>query len=88
MDIALPHRGQSVAQTRSEAIQRGLNTFFTGEPCKNGHVSTRNVTDNRCRTCLSGSIQRNAKHEKNDIEVKRRLDKLLEPEPYLEVWEE
>lgn len=31
----------------------GALTYFTGRPCKHGHVSERLVTDRRCRECLS-----------------------------------
>ena len=38
--------------SREEAIAKGLNRYFTGKPCKHGHVSERCVRDgNRCITC-------------------------------------
>jgi len=37
---------------RQDAKSLGLKRFFTGEPCKYGHVSERNVHDNRCRECM------------------------------------
>lgn len=37
--------------SRKEAIQLGLRTFFTGKPCKNGHVSERVVSTYRCVEC-------------------------------------
>jgi hypothetical protein len=34
--------------TRAEAIQRGLKRYFTGKPCKHGHIAERLLT----RTCV------------------------------------
>lgn len=39
---------------RSEAITRGLNTYFTGEPCKHGHVNYRYVQSGACKSCIHG----------------------------------
>lgn len=38
-------------KTRAEAIARGLTRYFTGEPCKHGHVAERNAIDGQCREC-------------------------------------
>lgn len=37
--------------TRKEAKSRGLKRYFTGKPCKRGHVSPRKVCDKRCIQC-------------------------------------
>jgi len=37
--------------SRKEAREKGLKTYFTGVPCKNGHVSERNVNDCCCKKC-------------------------------------
>lgn len=37
--------------SRSEAQAKGLKHYFTGEPCKHGHVSVRTVSSNTCRAC-------------------------------------
>lgn len=34
-----------------EAKQRGLKYYFTGKPCRNGHVSQRVVKNRSCTTC-------------------------------------
>jgi hypothetical protein len=36
--------------TRKEALAQGLKRYFTGKPCKWGHVAERN-TDSDCITC-------------------------------------
>lgn len=38
--------------TRDEAIIFGLKRYFTGEPCKYGHVDERLVSNWQCNTCL------------------------------------
>ena len=37
--------------SRKEAIERGLKRYFTGKPCKNGHVAERFVSNGRCVEC-------------------------------------
>ena len=40
-----------VVISREEAIERGLKTYFTGEPCKHGHVAGRRVDNSGCLEC-------------------------------------
>lgn len=38
--------------SRSEAIARGLKTYYTGKPCKHGHIAGRYVSANSaCMEC-------------------------------------
>lgn len=37
--------------SRQDAIERGLSRYFTGKPCKHGHVSERNVASRMCCEC-------------------------------------
>jgi hypothetical protein len=37
--------------TRAEAKAQGLTYYFTGKPCKNGHIAQKNVCDYGCREC-------------------------------------
>lgn len=37
--------------TRKQAIEMGLERYYTGQKCKNGHVSTRKVYNYACCTC-------------------------------------
>lgn len=49
--------------TRAEALARGLKRYFTGRPCKNGHVAPRRVDNNGCRLCGAAVARRaRAKH--------------------------
>ena len=46
--------------SRDEALRRGLNKFFTGKPCKRGHVAERFVSGIRwCVVCAA----ENRKHK-------------------------
>lgn len=40
--------------TRADARERGLARFFTGRPCKHGHVDERYVSTLGCVSCLRG----------------------------------
>lgn len=37
--------------TRAKAAALGLKHFFSGEPCKFGHIDERWVCNNECREC-------------------------------------
>ena len=37
--------------SREEAAQRGLSRFYTGKPCKAGHVAERYVSNKNCVEC-------------------------------------
>ena len=37
--------------TRAEALAQGLRHYFTGKPCKRGHVSIRNTRKAACLEC-------------------------------------
>jgi hypothetical protein len=37
--------------SRAEAAASGLSRFYTGEPCKSGHLSERFVSNRQCVTC-------------------------------------
>lgn len=36
---------------RQKALQLGQKTFFTGIPCKNGHIAERNTKRYKCVQC-------------------------------------
>lgn len=39
--------------TRAEARRAGLNRYFTGVPCKNGHVDFRYTASGACKGCIA-----------------------------------
>ena len=44
--------------TRQEAIEGGLPKYFTGEACKNGHVSERQTISGACLACKASYLER------------------------------
>lgn len=48
--------------TKSEALKDGYKKYFTGKPCKRGHVAPRKVSDSGCVEC--------GKKKKNDWSIK------------------
>lgn len=41
----------TLPRTRQEAIDQGIKFYFTGELCKNNHVSHRRARDGGCMEC-------------------------------------
>jgi hypothetical protein len=39
--------------SRAAALSKGLKTYFTGKPCKRGHVVERRVDTGDCAECLN-----------------------------------
>lgn len=37
--------------TRAQALAKGLKRYFTGKPCKHGHVAERHSADGACYEC-------------------------------------
>jgi hypothetical protein len=38
--------------TQAEALRQGVTYYFTGKPCKHGHLSERFAQNRNCRECL------------------------------------
>lgn len=49
--------------SRAEAKAAGLKRYFTGEPCKYGHVAEVQVSSNGC--CECNKIKKKAKYQEN-----------------------
>ena len=49
------HRAEGIRlrarRLRLEAKARGETTYFTGQPCKYGHIDDRFVSNGKCREC-------------------------------------
>ncbi|SAL03207.1 hypothetical protein AWB77_06736 [Caballeronia fortuita] len=68
--------------SRADSIARGLKRYFTGKPCKRGHVSERNVA---ALTCIQCSNEKSAARYQSDpdrfrSEARERMAK-KRPEP-------
>lgn len=51
MAIPLPDQWHLLPKTRAEAKQLGVAYYFTGKPCKRGHVAPYLTSIGRCTTC-------------------------------------
>jgi len=49
--------------TRKEAKQAGYTYYFTGNPCKHGHVDYRYISSTECKTCLKIKNKQKVKKE-------------------------
>jgi hypothetical protein len=63
--------------TLSEAVSRGLTRYFTGKPCKRGHIAQRNTLTSACLKCM-GVHQKNRRQRLN-------FNKLLDSQGFVEV---
>lgn len=55
--------------SRKEAVQLGLSRYFTGKPCKNGHIAERLMSVGQCLTCNK------QRYEQNKEAIKARVRK-------------
>jgi superfamily II DNA or RNA helicase len=58
--------------SRAEAMARGLNRYFTGKPCVNGHVAERPVGTAGCLECKAAS---DADLRRNPVVVERSRER-------------
>lgn len=43
---------------RKQAVAQGLKHYFTGAPCKNGHISKRTTSDYTCVACNKANTEK------------------------------
>lgn len=60
---------QCVPKKRSEALLLGLSTYFTGKPCKQGHINLRFSSGGQCVECNGQHL---AKWRKENRDHERR----------------
>lgn len=70
-------RNEEYPSSQAEALALGVNRYFTGKPCRNGHVALR-MKDGHCLTCHQAT--RAAYH------AKRPAEGLAKKRQYLEYW--
>lgn len=64
-----------VASSAREAKERGLRTYFTGNPCPNGHNGHRSVINHTCVDCLRSKTKGLKAHRYNFCEIIRSAKK-------------
>jgi len=57
--------------TRKEALKRGLTRYFTGKPCKHGHMVERYTKSSNCVVCRSQT--RKAQYDKDPERERQRV---------------
>ncbi len=58
--------------SRPVAMRLGLRRFFTGEPCKNGHIDERNTRNRTCMACAN-ALQNEREKNKAALGIIKRF---------------
>ena len=61
--------------SRKTALAMGLKRYFTGKPCRRGHVATRKVSDKSCREC-NRLNQAKRREDQSFVEAERERDRI------------
>jgi len=59
------------SSVRDDAMAAGKDTYFTGKPCKRGHISERFVSNHTCVECSRGD------HYQSDRDRYRAMDNTM-----------
>ena len=79
--MAMPKNPQ-----RSAALAAGETTYFTGKPCKHGHVAPRNTSDSSCTACRAGFRESYREQARIHAREKRREMLAADPEGTRAKW--
>lgn len=58
--------------TREEALALGLTRYFTGQPCKNGHIAERYESSGHCAECVRESCWKWREDNPDKMREKKR----------------
>ena len=58
--------------TKSEAKARGLKRYFTGKPCKRGHMCERSVSTSNCLECAGERLHQYNEANRDQIRERKR----------------
>lgn len=62
-----------IVVSRNEALKRGVKHYWTGKPCKRGHIDLRNVSSFACVTCSREKARELCEASKDRGREKARL---------------
>ncbi len=65
---------RALPKSKGEATKSGSKYYFTGDPCRNGHLSPR-YRDGNCVQCKRDRNRRNA--DKRKAEYREKVDREL-----------
>jgi len=57
--------------TRKKAKEQGLKRYFTGKPCKHGHVNERRVSTGHCLGCVEANKEETVAYQKARYEANK-----------------
>lgn len=66
-----------LAATPREAKARGQTRYFTGKPCRHGHIAERRVSDTHCVKCSNATVQAWKKANKDRFATYMRGNHIL-----------
>jgi hypothetical protein len=72
------------ARSREQAIALGLQRYFTGEPCRQGHIAERHVTTGLCFECVREYRAANLEKVRERNREAARKYRAADPEGYKE----
>ncbi len=61
--------------TRAEAIAQGLDRYYTGKPCKYGHVDQRYLSNGECVECQQERNNKKTERRRTDAQYREQLNK-------------
>lgn len=61
--------------SRKEALEQNLKYYFTGKPCKNGHIDERQPKTCVCRQCVRDSGKK--WYNKNIVNMEWKKDRII-----------
>lgn len=79
----LERRNRRQKQARQIAIENGETHYFTGKPCKHGHISLRRVKDRKCNECENIAKKEYVNNNKEIIKVQSRISYIKHKEKHL-----
>ena len=65
-------------KTKQEAIKSGEQKYFTGKPCKHGHIAERYTKDGNCIECRAAQFQRDFDKRSKQQKVNRSKPEVKE----------
>jgi hypothetical protein len=70
--------------SRKESQRLGYRYYYTGRPCKNGHVAVRQVGDRRCYQCNIEKVAGYYRQNKESVKCRVRKHRRENPHIYRE----
>ena len=80
-------RMEQVVITKKQAREQGLKHYFTGKPCKHGHVSKRYVSTGHCFCCIDAHDKQSRKNNPEKSRARSNKWKRANPERVAELRE-